>query len=59
MTSGNDKLSEYRARAKEAAECAARAGDAQMRKSWELVAKGYHDMAEQLARKLGSGGPRR
>jgi hypothetical protein len=53
MALDNDKLSEYRARAREAAECAARTSDAQMRASWELIARGYHDMAEQLARKLG------
>ncbi|MBV9548117.1 MAG: hypothetical protein JO256_00410 [Alphaproteobacteria bacterium] len=44
------KILEYRARALEAAEEAVRAKDPDVRKSWELIASGYHDMAERLAR---------
>ena len=45
-----NKVLEYRAKAIEAAEMSASAKDQDVKKSWDLMARDYHDMAERLER---------
>jgi Mg2+ and Co2+ transporter CorA len=45
-----NKILEYRAKAIEAAEQAAKTSDSDAKKSWDAIARSYHDMAERLER---------
>jgi len=50
------KIRDYRARSQESSERAMQTGDPDVRQSWDVIARGYHDMAERLER--GAAGPR-
>jgi hypothetical protein len=47
-----NKILEYRSKSLDAAERAIRATDLEVRKSWDAIARSYHDMAERLERQF-------